>query len=154
MAAFVFGKTTMLQVIIRRKDIEAIYRHAQESYPNECCGILTGVAHRPRRVMGVHRGENIALDKSIRYQLNPLDQLKVLKLCDQQNLEIIGYYHSHTDGPSLPSQTDAENAWPNYSYLIVSVVRGAIAKVASWVFNSSLLKFEEERIIIEEIEDR
>lgn len=140
----------MTQLSIKRQDLDAIVQHAQETYPNECCGLLTGAIGAQREVRGVHRGRNIAADPRDRYELDPYDHFQIRKFCYQQNQEVIGFYHSHPDYPAQPSQMDADRAWSDYSYLIVSVVQGAVYKVTSWIFNGDLRKFEEESIIIQE----
>jgi proteasome lid subunit RPN8/RPN11 len=53
----------------------------------------------------------------------------------QEELEILGFYHSHPDHPAAPSAFDIEHAWPWYSYLIVRVSAGRAADLASWQLN-------------------
>jgi len=48
------------------------------------------------------------------------------KECDAAGLEIVGYYHSHPDHASYASIRDTEQAWPDYSYLIVSCMGGEV----------------------------
>ena len=43
--------------------------------------------------------------------------------------ELVGFYHSHPDHPAVPSAFDLEHAWPNLSYVIVSVRDGRRAKM-------------------------
>ena len=136
---------------ITPRDLEAIRRQAREGYPNECCGLLTGRAGEHREVQAVHPAENIADPPRDRYHLNPVDHFRVQKSCRGQPWEIIGFYHSHPDYPSRPSQTDVGQAWADYSYLIVSVVGGEVERITSWFFNGQLQRFEEERIIVEEV---
>ena len=40
---------------------------------------------------------------------------------DALGVELLGFYHSHPDHPAVPSQFDLDHAWPNLSYVIVSV---------------------------------
>ena len=60
--------------------------------------------------------------------------------------EIIGIYHSHPDHPSRPSQTDTDAAHEGYSYVIISVEKGKVAKAQSWLLNGAEKKFYEEEI--------
>ena len=45
---------------------------------------------------------------------------------------IIGHYPSHPDHPAQYSDYDRDHALPNMSYLICSVIKGAIADTLSW----------------------
>ena len=127
--------------------LEDLYRHSVESYPNECCGLLVGTVGGRREVKEAHRGRNLIEDARDRYELDPLDILRVHKGCREKQLEIMGFYHSHPDYPSRPSHLDAERAWPEYTYIIVSVVNGAARSVNAWVFKQDLGRFEEETLI-------
>ena len=46
-------------------------------------------------------------------------------------------YHSHPDHPAVPSATDLKFAQPNFSYVIVSIVKGEVAATSSWTLNES-----------------
>jgi proteasome lid subunit RPN8/RPN11 len=136
----------MIEIV--KSQLEEIYRHSVESYPNECCGLLVGTVHDRKEVKEVHRGKNLVVERARdRYELDPLDILRVQKGCREKQLEIMGFYHSHPDYPSRPSKFDAERAWPEYSYIIVSVVDGTVRSINSWVFNEELRNFEEETVI-------
>ena len=143
----------MSQLVIGRKEMEAIFRHAEETYPNECCGILTGHPGEAQDVREAHRARNIAEDPSDRYELDPIDHFRVRKHCEQGQQEVIGFYHSHPNYPARPSQIDTSRAWSDYSYLIVSVINGTVREFTCWRFNGSLRKFEEESIMIREAVD-
>ncbi len=58
--------------------------------------------------------------------------------------ELIGFYHSHPDHPAVPSQYDLDHAWPNFSYVIVSVTSGAPGDLRSWRLRPDRSAFEEE----------
>ncbi len=132
---------------ISKSQLEEIYRHAKETYPQECCGIIVGTSNGKKVVKEVHRGRNLITERAKdRYELDPLDILRVQKGCRIKELEIIGFYHSHPEAASRPSKYDAERAWPDYSYLIISVVNGTIQGINSWIFNEQLRNFEEEQI--------
>ena len=61
-------------------------------------------------------------------------------------LDIVGYYHSHPDHPSRPSDFDRDHAWPDQSYLIVAVAGGKPASVQSWRLRDDRSAFDEEAI--------
>jgi proteasome lid subunit RPN8/RPN11 len=61
-------------------------------------------------------------------------------------LDVVGYYHSHPDHPSRPSDFDRDHAWPGLSYLIVSVQKGTVADERSWRLADERDRFDEETI--------
>ncbi len=135
---------------------QAIAQAAVDRYPSECCGLLVGqrvfVANQTparedhRQVVAVVATENAwepgGLDNGPgddgghsdrdRYAIDPSDLLRVQKSAREQELEIIGIYHSHPDHPAMPSECDRALAWPVYSYVIVSVIEGKVADLKSW----------------------
>ncbi|MCG8363462.1 MAG: M67 family metallopeptidase [Pseudanabaenales cyanobacterium] len=72
------------------------------------------------------------LGKSRRYWINPKDLLAAQRYARDRNLDIIGIYHSHPDHPAIPSECDRAQAWPEYSYLIVSVQQNQATDLKSW----------------------
>jgi len=92
--------------------------HARAEAPFEACGLLAG---RGGRVEKVYRMENIEKSPVV-YRLNPREYLKVQREVDEQGLELLAIYHSHTHSPAFPSATDVEWAfWNEGYYLIVSL---------------------------------
>ncbi|WP_287128191.1 M67 family metallopeptidase [Candidatus Cyanaurora vandensis] len=126
---------------------QAIRDHGSQSYPDECCGLLLGKAlpGEDKQLMEVWpvanvwaEAENDLADGESarrRYLIPPQAILEGEQHARAQGLEIVGYYHSHPDHPARPSGFDQDFAWPWYSYLIVSVVKGASQELTSWVLD-------------------
>ena len=130
---------------------EAIRQHSVRDYPNECCGVLLGkVEGDAKHVAEVVALKNLRHDPSRaqellpvddpgreternRFLIDPLDQLAVEKDARARGLEVLGYYHSHPDHPARPSDYDRVHAWPRYSYVIISIERGAPKDLTAWV---------------------
>ena len=72
------------------------------------------------------------LGKSRRYWIDPRDLLGAQRYARDRQLDIIGIYHSHPDHPAIPSECDRTLAWPEYSYLIVSVQKGKATDLKGW----------------------
>jgi len=140
---------------------ERIRSHGAESYPHECCGALLGrdrspgagsarapgAAEVPREVLAVFPLVNRREDSPRnRFSLSPDDVRAADKAAREQNLELLGWYHSHPDHPARPSEYDRENAWPWYSYIIVSVRGGAPENMSSWRLADDRLEFLPEAI--------
>ena len=114
--------------------LEAIQAHGAEGYPNEICGIMLGPpggelvteVRRAANIIGQPRSRwSWTAERAVdRYEMDPLDQIRVEKEARIAGLDIIGYYHSHPDHPARPSVFDAEQSWAGYVYVIVSVESG------------------------------
>ena len=70
-----------------------------------------------------------------RYAIAPEVMLATQRAARQRSLNIIGIYHSHPNHNSVPSECDRLYAWPEYSYIIVSVQNGKACTVASWTLD-------------------
>ena len=102
--------------------MEAIRAHGAEGYPDEICGLMLGT---DRVVTEVRRARNIIVERSRdRYEIDPLDQIRIQREADAAGLDIVGYYHSHPDHPAQASRFDTERAWAGYVYVIVSIEKG------------------------------
>ena len=129
-----------------------IYDHMEASYPHECCGLMIGTASgKERTVHAVRRCKNLNTERAHdRYEMDPLCMLKTQREFEDSPWDVVGIYHSHPDHPSRASQTDTDAAWPNYSYVIVSVQKGTVASAQSWDLNEEEKKFYEEPLVVDE----
>jgi proteasome lid subunit RPN8/RPN11 len=122
-------------------DYAALRRHGEETYPHECCGILLGRTDDDgaRVVTSTARCGNTRTDSpQNRYNIDPLDQIRIQREGRARGEDIVGYYHSHPDHPARWSATDlAEAHWSGYSYVITSVEKGKAAITNSFELSSS-----------------
>ena len=95
--------------------------HAKEHDPNECCGILAG---KGESVTRLYRVKN-STPSPFRYVMDPKEQLEVMRDADENGLELMYFYHSHTHSPAFPSDTDVrmavESGWVDFGYVLVSL---------------------------------
>ena len=145
-----------------------IYNHAQITYPEECCGILFGIfyGNQETEVVEVWETENAwessseelfsavtvsekqeTLSRRERFTIAPVVLLKAQKHARQNNLNLVGIYHSHPDHLANPSEFDRAIAWETYSYIIMSVQQGKVMDCRSWVLDDRH-NFQEETIVI------
>jgi proteasome lid subunit RPN8/RPN11 len=127
-------------------DVEAaIRRHAVAAYPDECCGALLGSpggAVREALPLGNHSDE----ERRRRFVVTPRDYQQAEARADALGVELVGFYHSHPDHPAVPSQFDLDHAWPNLSYVIVSVRAGQDREMRSWRLRPDRSRFDEETV--------
>ncbi len=129
-----------------------ILEHSKESYPNECCGALLGTvdySNDTKNVVDVKPLTNINKERAAdRYEIDPAELLSVEKKAGTNGLDVVGFYHSHPDHPSRPSQFDRDRGWPDYSYIIVAVEGGKKTQAQSWHFDRPDDPFKEETLEI------
>jgi proteasome lid subunit RPN8/RPN11 len=120
-------------VRITRRAFDEIRRHAAEGYPNEICGMLIS-AKGSGLVTSTRRVRNTVVERARdRYEMDPLDQIRIQRECDEAGLDIVGYYHSHPDSPPQASVTDSTRSWAGPVYLIVSCVKGEVVEGRAFV---------------------
>ncbi len=131
---------------IRRPAFEAIQAHGSEGYPDEICGLMLGNDHV---VTDVRRARNIIVERSRdRYEIDPLDQIRIQREADASGLDVIGYYHSHPDHPAQASRFDTERAWAGYVYVIVSIEKGKPVDANAFVADTDGGPFHSESLEI------
>ncbi len=109
---------------ITRAAMDAVRTHGAEGYPNEICGVLVG-PRGGRTATEAKRARNMIVERSRdRYEIDPVDHLRIQREADAAGQDIVGYYHSHPDHPAQASRFDTERAWSGYVYVIVSVQDG------------------------------
>lgn len=139
---------------IRRSALEAIAAAGAGAYPHECCGALLGdsagarEARRLLRAVPLPNGCEGAREH--RYVIDADGFRRAEATAAASGVEFIGIYHSHPDAPAEPSRTDLANAWPWYTYVIVSVRDGIPADVRAWRLADDRTCFCEEEVWIEE----
>ncbi len=148
---------------ISSTQIEIMFDRAEAVYPEECCGILLGkISGDDKLVVEAIATSNIWDEPASndfkqnndrertshsRYLIPPQALFKAQKYAEEQQLEIVGFFHSHPDAPAIPSECDRTLAWEIYSYPIVSVIQSKVETIASWVLDDNGI-FQPEEIKI------
>jgi S-sulfo-L-cysteine synthase (O-acetyl-L-serine-dependent) len=125
--------------------LAAIAAHGARTYPEECCGALLGPRH------GVISeafplGNETTAERRRRFLIGPEEYRSAERRATETGRELVGFYHSHPDHPAIPSAFDLEHAWPNLSYLIISVRKGQPAESRSWRLRIDRSGYDEELI--------
>jgi proteasome lid subunit RPN8/RPN11 len=136
---------------ISSEQIQAISNHAEQTYPQECCGLLMGEINEnnDKIIVDIIPTENawnsetaktfkevettdIPVTSERRFTISAQQMIQAQKQARERNLIIIGIYHSHPDHPAIPSEFDRVCAWSDYSYIIVSVENGKTTDLQNW----------------------
>jgi proteasome lid subunit RPN8/RPN11 len=82
-----------------------------------------------------------------RFSLDPRELMQLEKRAGEAGLAVLGFYHSHPDHPARPSETDRQNAWPYYSYVIVAIAQRKPVDLTSWQLDEASEQFKPEEIV-------
>jgi len=134
-------------LVIEQKPLQEMCLDALQSFPDECCGFFFGKEiGEERMISGILVVNNSKDgDKRRRFEIAPEDYLHAERFADENELQLLGVYHSHPNHPAIPSEHDRVAAQPYFSYIIISVNENEIADTRSWQLNDRF-QFEEERI--------
>jgi proteasome lid subunit RPN8/RPN11 len=106
----------------RNRAFAEMIGHAYNGYPLEACGLLVGRGEQVERFVAC---TNEAASARI-YTIPPKELLRAERAAEDDGMDIIGVFHSHTHSEPYPSPTDVEQAPdPGWHYVIVSLKREA-----------------------------
>jgi proteasome lid subunit RPN8/RPN11 len=107
-------------VIELTEDLTAeLIGRARAEAPQEACGLI-GVG---RGEITLYRAENAAERPQESFVIAPKEQLRLIRSIEDVGQELRGIYHSHPQGPAVPSPRDKEIAksWPGLTWVIVGL---------------------------------
>jgi S-sulfo-L-cysteine synthase (O-acetyl-L-serine-dependent) len=121
-----------------------IHRHGERAYADECCGALIGSGSAVVEAFALSNTTDG--ERRRRFLVGPREYREAEARASAAGRDLIGFYHSHPDHPAIPSAFDLEHAWPNLSYLIVSVRSGRAAEARSWRLRADRSGYDEEHL--------
>jgi proteasome lid subunit RPN8/RPN11 len=98
-----FAGVTMTGVEVSRQALAAMRAHAAAAHPLEACGILfgeDGLITEARAVANVHPAPRT------HFAIDPQALIDAHRAARTGGAQVVGYYHSHPQGPAEPSATD------------------------------------------------
>ena len=134
---------------LSQSDYLSLRQHGEETYPNECCGAMLGTVNDGhKKVVIAMPLENASSgSQAARYELRPEDLLKADRQARQQNMDLVGIYHSHPDCGAYFSETDLKNSCPWYSFVVLAIQNGEFDHANSWLPNPEQTAAEKEELI-------
>lgn len=106
-----------------------------EYVSDESCGFLLGTTYSDgggEVLEFIEVANSEQSNKKNRYLIHPTDFIKVERMACEANLEIIGVYHTHINQEALLSSTDKKFAFPQFFYLILSMVNFKFSHARCW----------------------
>lgn len=133
-----------MALAVQESAVETIRAHGRETYPHECCGALLGRDGVVTEAFGLANTTEEGPRR--RFLVQPDDYRLAEHRAAARGLDLLGFYHSHPDHPSRPSQYDLDHAWPFFSYVIISVREGEPKEIQSWRLRDDRSAFDEEAL--------
>jgi proteasome lid subunit RPN8/RPN11 len=94
-----------------------IVLHVSQMVPEEACGLVAGDGNRSRAVFSITN----ELHSPVHFRMDPQEQIFAILEIERQGWNILAIYHSHPNGPQVPSKTDIDEFfYPGTVYLICS----------------------------------
>lgn len=111
--------------------LNELKRFAENCYPSECCGILIGRNNGAEETVTIaYPVRNMTAGDNCRsFCIDPLEILRSEIYAEQNNLEILGFFHSHPDNEASASTEDIRHMITGYFYPIISVRNGKAAEI-------------------------
>ena len=133
-------------IVLESGPLADMKTHALKTFPDECCGFLYGTEQKDgsrlvTRILEVNNSKEG--DKKRRFEISGKDYMLAEKFAVENDLLLLGIYHSHPKHPAIPSEHDRVAALPWFSYVILSVQQEHIDHIRSWQLNE-VSQFEEE----------
>ncbi len=91
-------------------------QRAQAAAPQEICGFMLGRCGRVEELFPAH---NAHPDPIRGYLIDPQESLSALRRARNLDMEILGVYHSHPEGPPSLSAVDRQQAHGGWHYLVL-----------------------------------
>ncbi len=133
---------------ISQKFIDQMIEHSKSEDPNECCGILAGTNGNISKLYKIRN----ASPSPYRYVMDPQEMLTSIQDADENGIDLVAFYHSHTHSPAYPSETDTrmavESGWVDFCYVLVSLEDEDKPVVRFYVIDSDGEVLEEETQIL------
>lgn len=137
-------------LVISENLISRIRQHSENTFPEECTGVLLGQTEKDvRTATELLPLKNAARNRLLEFAVSDIDLLEAEKNASAKGLDVLGFYHSHADFEAVASKKDKSFAVPGLSYPIVQVLKGKAVAIKSYAFIDGFEKdnFSEEEIV-------
>ena len=135
-----------------------ISRHAQETFPEECCGVIfsAGATDQVVRVKNIQNRLH-ALDPQtyprtavIAYAMDPLELDSVIRQGEERGRRLKAFYHSHPNHDAYFSDEDkafaspfGEPTYPDVAQIVISIYNRAVKVIRAFEWSAARNDFAE-----------
>jgi proteasome lid subunit RPN8/RPN11 len=126
--------------------LDRLRQESLAGYPDEVCGFLLARADAAdgavRGIRATEAAPNAYAGERRRRFVIPPEELHLAeRRAESRGEVVVGFYHSHPDHPAVPSDFDAEHAWPWYTYLVLSVDRRGAGEAGAFELDAASGRF-------------
>jgi proteasome lid subunit RPN8/RPN11 len=120
-----------------------------EMVPEESCGFLFGrIEGHNTKICKIMPVPNVSVEsREVRYEIDGREFMVAERFAEAENLQLSGIYHTHLIDSAFPSEIDRRAAFPNLSYMIISLPNLRYSGMKVWSLNNDH-QFEEEKFEI------
>lgn len=147
-----------MRLTLTAKAWEELRRHAMETFPEECCGVILdkGASDQVRRCVNVQNRlhaldpQTYPRDATIAYAMDPRELQAILRESETTGARIKAFYHSHPDHDAYFSEEDkafacpfGEPAYPDSAQIVISIYDRAVKQVLAYAWDQEKEDFVE-----------
>lgn len=137
---------------------QEISRHAQDEFPDECCGVIffDGKNDRVQRLRNM-QNQLHALDAqtyprtaAIAYAMDPLELESAIDAAENQGAKLRAFYHSHPDHDAYFSAEDkafampfGEPTFPDTAQIVISIYDRDVKVIRGFAWSEAAQDFVE-----------
>lgn len=114
---------------LSRAQWEQMSEYVEAHAPLEACGLLGGREGVVEMVISVRNAAN----SPTRFRMEPLEQLQAFEQVESAGMDVLAIFHSHPQGPTVPSPTDIAEAYYDVVQIIWSPGEGEWLAHAFWI---------------------
>jgi proteasome lid subunit RPN8/RPN11 len=145
-------------VCFSAKTLEEISHHAQETYPDECCGVVfsDGTLEYAKRLSNIqnklHELDPITYPRTaiIAYAMDPRELEGAIAEAESAGLKLKAFYHSHPKHDAYFSDEDkafaspfGEPTFPGAAQVVISIYDRAVKRICAFQWSESAADFIE-----------
>jgi proteasome lid subunit RPN8/RPN11 len=151
--------SSSIPLSLAARTLDEISRHARETYPEECCGVIFSdgaAAEYPKRLSNIqnklHALDPVTYPRTavIAYAMDPKELESAITEAAAAGAKLKAFYHSHPNHDAYFSDEDkafacpfGEPNFPGTAQIVISVFDGAVKRICAYEWSDSAADFVE-----------
>jgi proteasome lid subunit RPN8/RPN11 len=143
---------------LSEKTVEEISRHAQQTFPEECCGVIffNGATDHAKRLTNIqnklHSLDPLTYPRTavIAYAMDLKELETAMSEAEAAGAKLKAFYHSHPNHDAYFSDEDkafacpfGEPNFPDVAQIVLSIYAGAVKRICAYAWSDSAKDFVE-----------
>jgi proteasome lid subunit RPN8/RPN11 len=150
--------SALKEFLITQETWNEISRHSQETFPEECCGIIvsngkTDHVLRLKNLQKERHAKNPEIyprDATIAYSMDDMELESKILEAEKMGFQLKAFYHSHPNHKAYFSKEDRDGAtpfgeptYPDTAQIVVSVYNRAVKTIKAFAWSDEKKDFVE-----------